>query len=307
MYVPWTGLGLFGGFRGNRWLRNRIKVFKQFVLPSLKAQTSKNFMVWMSWRPEEKHNKIVQEFMGETLSYPFHVFHTFTGICFYDDKYNQQEARARLLDALHGCAAQLMNEIGECEYVLMTIQPSDDCYHMNMVKAVQQVFEETDLEAVGFSKGYIMDYTSKQVAEYNPNTNPPFYTIKFPREVFVNPLKHLEYTGLKANVGQYPKGTPLPSHEYVKDCLKYGQIDSRGFLVGTHGENISTYFNHPFKGQAVSQDMLKDFGLYDIPPIEIKTSIKRQILKRLPFKYQRKLRYWLGERFWQTIYEFLRS
>ncbi len=305
MYIPWTGLGLFGGFRGNRWLKNRIKVFKQFVVPALEAQTSQNFMVWMSWRPEEKNNPIVKEFM-EWLDSE-RVFHTFTGVCFYDDKYDHEKARARLLEALHGAAPDLMNAIGECDSVLMTIQPSDDCYHKGMVKEVQEIFEKTNYQAVGYTKGYIMDYTTKEVAEYNPNTNPPFYTIKFPREVFVNPLKHLDYTGLKQDVNQYPKGTPLPSHEYVGYCLKYAMIDEPGFLVGTHGENISTYFNHPFKGKEVDKDTLERFGLDKVDPIVIRTSIKRQILKRLPFKYQRKLRYWIGERLWQGVYEFLRS
>jgi hypothetical protein len=298
MYIPWTGLGLFGGFRGNGWLKNRIKVFKQFVVPSLLAQTNRQFMVWCSWRPEEKDNPYVKELYkwlkDQTL---LDVFFTYSGVCFYDDKYERTEAKSRLLEALHGCAPDLMNAIGECDYVLMTIQPSDDCYHKNAVKAIQQVFEETDLQAVGFKNGYIMDYTTKNVAEYNPTTNPPFYTIKFPREVFVNPLSHLNYTSLKHDVGQYPKGTPLPSHEYVKDCLKYEQIDARGFLVGTHGANISTTWQIPFKGEAVDQEVLEDFGIFDVPPVKIKLSIFRKILIRLPHKVQRKIRYWLTEKF----------
>ena len=32
IYCPFTGLGLYNGFRGNRWLKNRIKIFKEFVV-----------------------------------------------------------------------------------------------------------------------------------------------------------------------------------------------------------------------------------------------------------------------------------
>ena len=311
MYIPFTGLGLFGGFRGNRWLRNRIKVFKQFVAPALQAQTNQNFALWFSWRPEEKSNPIVREFMqwlGDQR-----VLHTFTGICFYDDKHPQAIARTKLLESLHGCAADLMNFIGECDYVLMTIQPSDDCYHINAVEALQKMFKETDLQGIGFSKGYICDYTTKSVATYNPTTNPPFYTIKFPRDVFVNPLKHLAYTSLKYDVGQYPKGTPLPSHEYVKDCLIYKQIDHRGFLVGTHGSNISTTWQIPFKGDRCDELVLKDFGLKDIPPIILKTTVFNKLFIRSPHKVQRKIRYWAGEKKWifrplfGKIYNLLRA
>ena len=129
------------------------------------------------------------------------------------------------------------------------------------------------------------------------SSNPPFYTIKFPRNVFINPLEHASYTSLKHDVPNYKAGTPLPSHEWVKDCLQYGQINERGFLVGTHGENISTVWNHPYKGDKVD-DTLKDFGLENVSPLKLSFSLRRTIFSRLPHKVQRKLRYWAGEKKW---------
>ena len=61
LHVPWTGLGLYGGFRGNRWLKNRIQIFKQFVVPSLLAQTEQNFILWCAFRHEERDNPLVKE------------------------------------------------------------------------------------------------------------------------------------------------------------------------------------------------------------------------------------------------------
>ena len=296
MYVPWTGLGLYGGFRGNRWLKNRIKVFKQFVIPSLMAQSSNNFVLWCSFRWEERHNPQVLE-LKEWLDRisDFKTVFTFSGVCFWDDKYPDDKARERLVDAIHGAVGQLTEVIGEAPYVLMTIQPSDDCYHSDFINQIQRVFQETDFQAVGITKGYMMNYLTGEVSEYNPTTNPPFYTIKFPREVFIDPLKHIHYTG------------PYKSHEYVPDYLKYGRIDERGFLVGTHGENISTVYNHPFKGNIVDREILKDFGLYNIPPIKIDLSFRKWLLRKLPHKVQRKLRYWFGEKLYQRVYEYLRS
>jgi len=293
MYVPWTGLGLYGGFRGNRWLKNRIKVFKQFVLPSLLAQTNQNFTVWFSWRPEEKNNPIVKEFIKE-MSQVLRLVNTWHGVCFWDDKYPDPIAKGRLMAALHGSMGELFDTVGEAESVLMTIQPSDDCYHKDFVKNVQEMFAKLPVQAIGFKRGYMINYQTLETAEYNPKTNPPFFTIKFPRETFVNPYKHLEYTG------------PYKSHEYVPDHLSYGTIEARGFLVGTHGENISTVFNHPYKGQRV-EGILEDFGLESVEPLKIRLSVRRYILRMLPHRIQRKLRYYLGERFWQKIYEFLRS
>ena len=307
--VPFTGLGLYNGFRGNRWLKNRIQIFKQFVIPSLQFQTDKNFVLWISWRREEKSNPIVKEFIEylNTIT-DFKSVHTFNGVCFYDDKYEDEVARDRLLTSLHGSIGELLDTIGEVDFVYMTIQPSDDVYSRYFVAGVHKMFEQVpQLQAFGFSRGYIMNYQTKEVKEYNPTTNPPFYTIKFTREVFTNPNQHAQYTALKRDVGKYKAGTPLPSHEYVGDCLYYGAIKERGFIVGCHGENISTHFNIPFAGEIVSPEILKGFGLYDIPPLKIRFNLWKKILKVLPHKAQRKLRYWFGEKIYQKLYEFTRS
>ncbi len=308
-YCPFTGLGLYDGFRGNRWLKNRIKIFKQFVVPSLKAQVNKNFVLWISWRNKEKNNPIVREFISYLDSITeFKSVHTFSGVCFYDDKYPDEEAKDRLLTSLHGALGELVNVIGESDFVYITIQPSDDCYSRFAVAGIQKIFEQApQFQAFGFSKGYIINYQTKEVKEYNPTTNPPFYTIRFPRDVFVDPLKHFQYTALKKDIGKYKKGTPLPSHEYIGDCLNYGVIKEREFLVGCHGENISTHFNIPFAGELINVEILKNFGLFDVPPLKIRYSIRKRIMKMLPHKVQRKLRYWFGEKLWNKYYEFIRS
>src|SRR3990167_4520650 len=172
-YTPWTGLGLYRGFRGNRWLKNRIKIFKQFVIPSLQAQTSKNFTLWCSWREEEKNNPHVLELAAylDTIQ-EFKTAHTFYGTCFWDDKYPDQIARTRLLLNLHQSIGSLLDVIGEAKTILMTIQPSDDCYRKDTVERIQNYFYYTPtVQAVGFEKGYMMNYLTKEVCEYNPQTN----------------------------------------------------------------------------------------------------------------------------------------
>ena len=140
-----------------------------------------------------------------------------------------------------------------------------------------------------------MNYRTKELAEYNPNTIPPFFTIKFPTPTFIEPWKHIEYTG------------PYKSHEYIGDKLKLGVIEERGFIVGTHGENISTHFSHPFKGAVVDTSILNAFGLGDVEPLKLKISLRKALLKKLPHNWQRKIRYIFGERFYSKIYDFLRA
>jgi hypothetical protein len=293
MYVPFTGLGLYGGYRGKAWLKNRIQVFKQFVVPSLQAQTSQNFMIWVSWRPEERTNKQVQDlkyFLD--VIFPDRVIFTYNGVCFWDDKYPDEEARRRLLTSLHHSMTELVNLTGDVSDVLMTIQPSDDCYYDGMVEETQRVLSKKKVQAYSYTKGYIVNYQTLETREYNPETHPPFYTIKFPKHIFIDPYKHADYTG------------PYKSHEYAVDKLKGRESDQRGFLVGTHGENISTHFNIPYAGEKV-ENVLNSFGLGVAEPVKICYSIRKKLMRKLPHRVQRKLRYIFGERLYQRIYKLL--
>ena len=312
MYVPFTGLGLYGGFRGNRWLKNRITIFKKFVCTSLLKQTNKNFKVWVSWRPQERGHKYVVELESWMREQGLDTIFTYGGLCFWDDKFddektNHREARERLATSLQYSLRDLIDVVGGSKYVLMTIQPSDDCYAIWAVDKIQEFFRENkSYQAGGFINGYIMDYNTKKMAEYNPNTNPPFYTIKFPKEDFCDPLKHMNFTALKQDVGKYKKGTPIPSHEYPPYALKYAPWDARGFMVGCHGENISTYYNHPFKGEDVTE---KDaiFGIDTVPACPINKGWRRRLFHSLPYRWQRKIRYVLGEKFYARIYKLILS
>lgn len=292
LYIPFLGLGLYGGSRGKKWLKNRILVFKQFVVPSLEAQTKKNFTLWVSWRKEDKKNKDIDE-LFKYLKERFSVVFTYDGICFWDDKFPDEVARERLVTSLHNTLKNLINHIGDVKHVLMTIQPSDDCYDNTMVSTMQNLFQSTDYQAIGYKHGYIMNYQTGEVAEYNPKTNPPFFTIKFPKDIFIDPFKHVEYTG------------PYKSHEYVGEKLKYVQIPERGFIVGTHGENISTHFNNPYAGKQVDRKVLDHFGLSVVKPIKLCYNLRKHIMKQLPYQVQRKLRYIFGEKIYQTIYQFI--
>lgn len=302
LYVPFTGLGLYGGHRGNRWLRNRIKIFRQFVLPSLFAQTDQDFILWISWRYADRNDQNILRFQNELKQMLGNnrVVFTFAGVCFWDDKYPEKEAYDRLITSIHDSLPALFNSIGEARTILMTIQPSDDCYSKDAVRGIKSVFAKMPtLQAFGFKRGYVMDYVNRRLAEWNPKTTPPFFTIKFPREIFTDPRRHLEYTG------------PYKSHEYIGDKLKFGSIDNRGFLVGTHGENISTIFKHPYAGEQFEGEererILEQFGLRDVPNLRLSISLRKMLMRRLPHGWQRKLRYWVGERFYSRFYNFIRA
>ena len=67
-------------------------------------------------------------------------------------------------------------------------------------------------------------------------------------------------------------------------------------MVGVHQDNISTSFDNPYAGEKVNQEVLKDFGIYDVKPLIIPFSLRRTIFSKLPHKIKRKLRFWAGEK-----------
>ena len=296
LYTPFSGLGLYNGYRGDRWLKNRIKIFKEYTFPSVMNQSTHEFYWIISWRPEEKNNLIVREFGAWLDKFEIKTIFTFDGILFWDDKYSDEVAEKRLRNSLEK-TLPMLNIHQNVDYVYLTLQPSDDMYVYNALQRVQEFFEENpEKQAFGFKKGYIIRLDNKEVAEYNPTTNPPFYTIKFSRDVFVDPNKHFEYAG------------KIKSHEYVKDFLDYTTLDERGFVVGTHGENISTGYNIPFRGRVLSKqeqgDVLRLAGISEAPCLKVGKGWKRMYFK-LPHKVRRKLRYWLGERMTAKLYALL--
>lgn len=292
-YCPFTGLGLKGGYRGDSWLKNRIQVFKNFTLQSLLNQQTQDFVLWVSWREEDRRNKVVQElFEYLRIRVPFRFIFTYHGVCFWDDKYDDLEAERRLY-------VSLMNTLPEiaqyCEdTVYMTIQPSDDMYFGDLVKEVKEfdggLFKH---RAFGYMHGYIMNYATKEICEYNPNTIPPFFTIRFPKDIFLDPKDHMQYASYK-------------SHEYIRN-IGFSGVFERKFVVGTHGENISTTWNHPYKGPRLSEGqsiyVMEATGTLNSDCVIIRTNIRllarkmlnllpfgekiRSVYKKLPTKYQK--------------------
>ena len=55
VYCPFTGVGI-KGYSGDEWFKYRIKLFRDYTLKSLQNQTDKDFVIWLSFRPEERGN-----------------------------------------------------------------------------------------------------------------------------------------------------------------------------------------------------------------------------------------------------------
>ena len=283
MYVPMTGLGLHDGYRGDDWFKYRIELFKNYTLKSLLNQTNKNFVIWMSFRPEEEDNPITKRFADFMAKMDLACVFTFGGLCFWDDKYPDSIAGKRLKDNLEISMKELREKLGGImlgkKFVYETIQPSDDLYHKDAVEEIKKKEIIFDKQAMIFKNGYMHNTENRRVAEYNPTTNPPFYTLIYPVNTFFNPEKHIEYMrGFK-------------SHEDILKLFDCIQLPDNKYCVVVHKKNISTNWQHPFRGKIYSIEegaiIMRRFGLEigEMTTIKAKALDIKILTKRLIKRY----------------------
>ena len=277
--IPFTGVGIFGGFRGQEWFAKRIEIFKQYTLKSLLNQTNKNFVTWISFRSQERNNPLVQELdvYLNALDFPF-IF-TFDGLMYADDRFFPRFEdripfikktlkgfwRARKIDwfalwdvcrdknaNLKKRLANSLNVLrpifARTDFIYLTRIDSDDMFHKDVVKELQKI--KPQHKAITIPKGYVYNRITRELSEWSPTTNPPFHTIIFPYEVFFDAQKYLEYMG------------GYRTHEDVVRLYDFVRLKGRKYCVLTHSYHISTTYNHRFRGNVVkNKKILREFGL----------------------------------------------
>jgi hypothetical protein len=264
VYVPFTGVGLHGGFRGNEWYKHRIEIFKKFTLKSLLNQSNKKFILWISFREQEQNNPHTIELAHYLKKVGMSYVFTFNGLMYWDDKFTNYNLKTMvrnvtmmLWDAwnykewpkgilknvwenknktlksrLDKSLLVLDNVVKGADIVYLTRIDSDDMFHRLSIDLIQKQ-HPTQSEAFVFDKGYIYNVKTGQLADWNPPTNPPFHTIIFLADVFFNSEKHLaHYKDFK-------------THEDIPRVFKSETLDMGRFCVSYHGKHISTGWDSP--------------------------------------------------------------
>lgn len=275
--VPFRGVGL--DFRDDEWFAQRIEIFKNYTLKSLHNQTNQDFVLWLSFRPQDRHNPLVLELMGEIKH---RAIFTFDGLMYWDDKfgggfkqiiknvgrvirgwwrgqmklsyafYLLKNPNKTLADRLKNSLAYIEQIYGNPDKVLMTRIDSDDMFANRAMEVVRGFYlDYPNRQAICLQKGFIYNTTTRELAQWNPQSNPPFYTLVFDREVFFNSPKHLEF------YGDFKSHEDIPKQFEHCSSLRY----DRFYCVTTSDPKLhtSTNWNHPFRGKIVDKELLKNF------------------------------------------------
>jgi hypothetical protein len=246
IYIPFTGLGFYNGFRGETWYQNRIQIFKDYTLKSLINQSNKDFIAWLSFRPEEKYNILTNKIKDALEKSGLNYVMTFNGVMFHDDRGVEHniDLKERIGDSM-----DTLKPFVKGDWVYETLLGSDDMFAKDVVKEIQQQ-EPAKNKVLYFQKGYIYNTSTNELCEWNRPDAAAKYTIIYPSDIFLDEDKHYNYI----------KG--LTSHERVFEIFKGEKLTDRQYCATVNGYNISTIWNHPYRGKEVNNKLLKDkFGI----------------------------------------------
>lgn len=160
----------------------------------------------------------------------------------------------RLLFKNYSLTERLKSLFKVDEDVVLTRLDSDDCLHKDWFKNMPKL---TEGESAICKAGYLHNVITGELANWLPKTCPQTFAVFIPRDTFNDPKKfHDHWQGYQ-------------SHEDADRVFK-PIIHPNKFLMTIHGNQISSTWDHPFRGEIIIEDtdggskdktILKDFGL----------------------------------------------
>jgi|TARA_Y100000310_G_scaffold312222_1_gene359300 hypothetical protein len=230
--VPFTGKTPNGdGFTSQAWYDKRASLFERFTIPSLKNQTRKDFLLWVTFRPEELFNKTTKKIARVLSESKIDNIMSFNGTMFTEDRavWHNVDLKERLAV----CLSEVKKMVGDATHIYETNLDSDDMVHRDFSKTVQERKYKKH-GALYMGKGFAYN-TQGRVADWNNPTSNQNYTIMFPATEYFDPEKRLKYL----------KG--FKSHEEIPELFKAERLPDGMYCTVIHGDNISTVWQHPFR------------------------------------------------------------
>ena len=250
--IPFSGLGRFDKQRTEEYWNYRVNIFRKFTFKSLLNQSCKNFTLWISFRPQDKEASFVEELTIYLKDSGLDYIFTFDGPIMWDDR--GTENNDTLLERTSKTLQELNKRITNEEYIYITGLGSDDMLSQEAIWEIQQETPQTK-KALYYTKGFIYDARTEQIADWNRDTPCSKYTIIYPVEVFKDAQKYWDY-----------EFECLKSHEYITKCYQAKELKKDRYCCVVHGANISTDWFHVFRGKEYfnQEDKLKILSKFGI-------------------------------------------
>ena len=207
------------------WNRNRLKVFVDYTLKSLKIQTNQDFMVLIKCRDVMKEF-IIKE-INKITSIPNNI--RFVG---FSKEY----------------LMQIEELITGYRYFYEVRLDSDDMYHKTFIDLLHNYNPKDRTEVLINKKGYIYDSISKKMATFG-YTSPPYYTFIYKVEDYLEGFRYKLKEGHGSAI--FLKHEILEDYNFMCIIHKYNDSSSFEYLKRFIGESI----------EDDKENILKEFGI----------------------------------------------
>jgi len=222
------------------WTRDRIKLFKEYCLPSILNQSCKafNWLLFFDTDTPEEFN----EFLNELSSY------SFINIC-----------HCKGIEDFNANYIQEVKKRGEIsiKWIITTRIDNDDCLNRDAIKIIQNNFVERHKFLISLASGYILNTDDRTLSHYYYPMSPFLSLI----EAYDNKIKGVFERG-------HTKWDSLRLFIFKEIWLEYFNKKARNsrFILKTpmwiqivHDKNVSNSF---YRGLPVlKQKDLKDFSI----------------------------------------------
>jgi len=198
------------------FLNRRFALFEQICLPSVKAQTNKEFL-WLMLLDAALPNQFkekVEKYRSSVQLVPVYV-----------------ESRETLLDSVRRVIREHTNE--ECKYLITTSLDSDDAISKDFLQLVQAQFRQQEFEFVNFLFGYLYRIGEQKLYLREWLTSPFYSLIESYNDEFKTVLKY--------------------GHTQINEYNNCQIVAEPLWLMVAHGNNVRTNFDVSAAWQPVNR------------------------------------------------------
>lgn len=155
----WNSINEKRGISNDVWMTNRISLFKNYCLPSVINQISKNFtwLICLDINTNEVHKKEIEKI---TKQYKFINL-------VYVEVFNNEEL----------CESIKKNTPKDVEYIVTTRLDNDDSLHENFIFSIQKKIELRHGIVISCIKGFCLKINGKHLLTKFNYVNNPFLTL----------------------------------------------------------------------------------------------------------------------------------
>ncbi|TWE00954.1 putative rhamnosyltransferase [Neobacillus bataviensis] len=144
-----------------KWINNRMDLFMNYTVQSLKSQTNQDFLTLV--RYDDSTKQLIENAISKYEKLPNNII--FTG---------KKEFYQILSQSIKGF-----------DYLYLVRIDSDDMYHKTYINQLHKYQHKPETEVIINQNGYLYDITNQQVAPIHYES-PSFYTLIYKTEDYLN-------------------------------------------------------------------------------------------------------------------------